>query len=159
MRTDTVNEEPFLGKIEITSTHSKDNQWMIELLLNGKPVQFKIDTGADVTAISEEDSRSLHGPAKQAPTNNAWTIHSLTCWHINNQTRVKIFCSSIVATRESVSVEKEHSKQYGGQGLVDNYKRWYTIVLYVAENATHIQSFYEHRTTKLTLEEVATDLF
>ena len=25
--------------------------------------------------------------------------------------------------------------------------------------ATHIQSLYEHRTTKLTLEEVATDLF
>ena len=31
---------------------------MIELLLNGKPVQFKIDTGADVTAISEEYSRN-----------------------------------------------------------------------------------------------------
>ena len=27
---------------------------MVELLLNGKPVQFKIDTGADITAISEE---------------------------------------------------------------------------------------------------------
>ena len=35
----------------------------------------------------------------------------------------------------------------------------YAIVLNVAENATHIQSLYEHRTTKLTLEEVATDLF
>ena len=33
-------------------------QWMIELLLNGKPVQFKIDTGADITAISEEYSRN-----------------------------------------------------------------------------------------------------
>ena len=51
---DTVNEESFLGRIEIISTYSKDNQWMVELLLNGKPVQFKIDTGADVTAISEE---------------------------------------------------------------------------------------------------------
>ena len=53
IQTDTVNEEPFLGTIEIISTHSKDNQWMIELLLNGKAVQFKIDTGADITAISE----------------------------------------------------------------------------------------------------------
>ena len=58
IQTDTVNEEPFLGTIEIISTHSKDNQWMIELLLNGKPVQFKIDNGADVTAISEEYSRN-----------------------------------------------------------------------------------------------------
>ena len=60
---------------------------MVELLLNGKPVQFKIDTGADITAISEEifykldganlreKSKSLHSPVKQAPANNAWTIH------------------------------------------------------------------------------------
>ena len=52
--TDTVNKESFLGTIEIISTHSKDNQWMVEILLIGKPVQFKIDTGADVTTISEE---------------------------------------------------------------------------------------------------------
>ena len=36
------------------------------------------------------------------------------------------FRSSIVATREatreSVRVDKEHSKQYGGQASVDNYK-------------------------------------
>ena len=31
--------------------------------------------------------------------------------------------SSKVATRESVSVDKEYSKRYGGQALVDNYKR------------------------------------
>ena len=31
---------------------------MIELLLNGKLVQFKIDTGTDVIAISEEYSRN-----------------------------------------------------------------------------------------------------
>ena len=97
-------------------------------------------------------------PSKQAPANNAWTIH----WHadisaIKHMSRD--IHSSIVATRESVSVDKEQSKQYGGQASVDNYKKWYTIVLNVAENATNMQSLYEHRTTKLTLEEVATDLF
>ena len=67
----TVNEELPVGTIEITSTHSKDNQWIIELLLNGKPVQFKIDTGADVTAISEEYSRNKYiSPwSSQASTN------------------------------------------------------------------------------------------
>ena len=59
IQTDTVNKEPFLlGTIEIISSHCKDNQWMIELLLNGKSVQFKIDTGADITAISEEYYRN-----------------------------------------------------------------------------------------------------
>ena len=46
IRTDVVNEEFFLGTIKIISTYSKDNQWMVELLLNRKSVQFKIDTGA-----------------------------------------------------------------------------------------------------------------
>ena len=32
------------------STYSKNNQWMVELLLNENLVQFKIDTDADVTA-------------------------------------------------------------------------------------------------------------
>ena len=44
-----------LGTIKIISTHSKDNQWMIELLLNGKPVQFEIDTSADITVVRLTD--------------------------------------------------------------------------------------------------------
>ena len=58
---------------------------MIELLLNVKPFQVKIDTGVvGITAISEEYSgnwldgvtlketgKSLHGLAKKPPTNNA----------------------------------------------------------------------------------------
>ena len=53
--TDTVNDEPFLGTIKIISTDGKHNQWMIELLLNVKPFQVKIDTGViGITAISEE---------------------------------------------------------------------------------------------------------
>ena len=44
IQTDTVNEEPFLGTIKIISTHSKDNQWMIELLLNGKPRLILVQT-------------------------------------------------------------------------------------------------------------------
>ena len=61
IQTDTVNKEHFLSTIETISTHSKNNQWMVELLLNGKPVQFKIDTGADVTAILEEILWKLDG--------------------------------------------------------------------------------------------------
>ena len=45
-----------------------------------------------------------------------------------------------MATREWVSVDEEHSKQYGGQVSVDNYKRWYAIVLNAAENAINAQS-------------------
>ena len=80
IRTGTVTEEPFLGTIEEISAHENRDQWMVELQLNGQPVQFKIDTGADVTAVSEEifsklqgvtlrkTNRSLHGPAKHKLT-------------------------------------------------------------------------------------------
>ena len=42
---------------------------MIELLLNGKPVQFKIDTGADVTTVSEEYSRNWMESLKEKQVN------------------------------------------------------------------------------------------
>ena len=49
--------------------------------------------------------------------------------------------SSIVATRESVSVDKEYSKRYGDQALVEKITRDnMQIVLNAAENATNIQS-------------------
>ena len=65
---------------------------MIELLLNGKPVQFKIDTGADVTAISEklfqkldrvtlrETSKSLHGYFFQGKFGSSVFIKGSECW-------------------------------------------------------------------------------
>ena len=65
-------------------------------------------------------------------------------------------CQEIfVAPGNQVSVDKEHSKQ----ASVDNYKRWYIIVFNAAENLTTFRPFHEHGTTKLSLKEVATDLF
>ena len=61
IQTGTVTEEPFLGTIEEITAHKHSNQWMVELELNGQPVKFKIDTGADVTAVSEEIFKKLHG--------------------------------------------------------------------------------------------------
>ena len=49
----------FLGMIH----GSQDSPWVINLLLNGQTIQFKIDTGADVTVIPDtEYSRSRDGP-------------------------------------------------------------------------------------------------
>ena len=61
IHTGTITEEPFLGTIEEISAHIHSDQWMVELELNGVPVKFKIDTGADVTAVSEEIFNKLHG--------------------------------------------------------------------------------------------------
>ena len=66
-------EEAFLG----TVTSSKDKAWSVNIRLQGKEILFKMDTGAEVTVISEKvyhtlektklgkTSRVLYGPARQ----------------------------------------------------------------------------------------------
>ena len=66
----TAQVQTFTGKVGT-------DPWMVELLLNGSPVQFKIDTGADVSVLPEstfkrlsgitlqQASRSLSGPSQQ----------------------------------------------------------------------------------------------
>ena len=52
------DDNSFLGMIH----ENKSNPWVTELTLNGQAVQFKIDTGADVTVIpNTEYSRSRDG--------------------------------------------------------------------------------------------------
>ena len=45
-------ESAFLGAMEEQGT-TKSDPWTVELSLNGKPVSLRIDTGAEVTVITE----------------------------------------------------------------------------------------------------------
>ena len=66
-------EEAFLG----TVTSSKDKASSVNIQLQGKEIMFKMDTGTEVTVISEKEyrtlektrlkkpSRVLYGPARQ----------------------------------------------------------------------------------------------
>ena len=57
----TINRESeddiFLGTVNASAdtVSSTGSPWVINLTLNGHSVQFKIDTGADVTVIEETD--------------------------------------------------------------------------------------------------------
>jgi len=50
-------EEVFLG----TVTSDKETAWIVNIRLQGKEVLFKLDTGAEVTVISEEVYHTLKG--------------------------------------------------------------------------------------------------
>ena len=52
--------EVFLGDVE--GPPKKDNPWAVTLCLEGKPVTLTIDTGAEVTVISEEMWRAIDCP-------------------------------------------------------------------------------------------------
>ena len=51
-----LKETIFMGSIEVDTVNStyNDKPWMAKVLVNGITVHFKLDTGADVTAISPE---------------------------------------------------------------------------------------------------------
>ena len=68
MSADTQPEEDtFLGAIDTVTGSS--NPWTTDILLNGESLQFKVDTGADVTVIpvrsySENRDGPLSSPDK-----------------------------------------------------------------------------------------------
>ena len=74
MEYNSTSDDSFLLTIDNTSTSS--DAWTVNLTVNDIPINFKIDTGADVTAISTNEftkfrgitltqpSKVLHGPAK-----------------------------------------------------------------------------------------------
>lgn len=67
----TVDDDSgFLGTVtaQVQSCSGKvgTDPWMVELLLNGSPIQFKTDTGADVSVLLESMFKQLRGVTLQA---------------------------------------------------------------------------------------------
>ena len=77
-----TEQEDFLGVIHVdtadTDHRSGENPWTAPIVLNERELTFKIDTGADVTVISQSDyseekdgplsppSKRLRGPSQEA---------------------------------------------------------------------------------------------
>ena len=57
-------ESAFLGAVD---TSTLESQWTIKIHVNGKQVLFKVDTGAEVTAITEQTYLQLGKPPLAAP--------------------------------------------------------------------------------------------
>jgi len=58
-------DDQFLGTLDVGT--SVTNTWEVTLLLNGLPVLFKINTGADVSAISQMTFKQLQGASLISP--------------------------------------------------------------------------------------------
>ncbi len=59
-------EEEFIASIDeqVPTVDAGDNPWVVTISINGSPVKFKIDTGADVSVISDTTYKAL---AKKTP--------------------------------------------------------------------------------------------
>ena len=58
----------FLGAV----TSSEEASWSVDVQLKRQIVPFKVDSGAEVTAINEETYRSLGEPRLREPTKVLW---------------------------------------------------------------------------------------
>ena len=81
---DDQSEDGFLGAV--TSETSLQNQWLVTVVLNCVLVKFNIDTGADVTVITEDlyhqvESSSLTVPdqALKGANNRSLSVKRI-CW-------------------------------------------------------------------------------
>lgn len=52
------------SKPNIIEESNPDTDWDVELLVNGSPVDFKIDTGVDTTVMTEETFSKLRQKPK-----------------------------------------------------------------------------------------------
>ena len=74
--TEDSGEETFVGMIEdsesliIPTVSTGTEPWTVNVLLNKLPVEFQIDTGADVSVIPEELYKKLKAPPLE-PTNKS----------------------------------------------------------------------------------------
>ena len=59
-------DEVFLGSLTEQGTNSS-SPWAVTLSLNGKPTHFEIDTGADVTVISQTAHKEIGSPPLSPP--------------------------------------------------------------------------------------------
>jgi len=62
---DDQSEDGFLGAV--TSETLLQHQWLVTVVLNGVPVEFNIDTGADVTVITEDLYHQVGSPCLKVP--------------------------------------------------------------------------------------------
>ena len=52
---ETVDDEFFLGNVH----ESKCERWMIDVMIQGRPMTFKVDTGADVNVITHDHFKQM----------------------------------------------------------------------------------------------------
>ena len=71
-------EEVFIASIDeqVPMVDAGENPWVVTISINGSPVEFKIDTGADVSVISDTTYKALAKKTPLKPATKSLTGHS-----------------------------------------------------------------------------------
>ena len=84
----------WVDSLEEVRTYTKKKPWSIVLFLNGKPTKFEIDTGVEVTVISERAHQNIGSPklhllqkTLQGPSNQELSVKSQFTAKLKNSDR------------------------------------------------------------------------
>ena len=71
----TEQDEVFIAAVngQVPTVDAGDNPWIVTVSVNGSPVDFKIDTGADVSVISDTTYKALTRKASLRPPRKSLT--------------------------------------------------------------------------------------
>ena len=138
-----LNEDNFLGVV--TSDVKTDKPWTVTLQLNGIPVKFHIDTGAEVTAVSEtihenvgsptltQSEQILKGPSNQPlPVKGKFlgkfqygkVTSELNCHVVANLSRSLLGCPAI---EHLTLLARVHTIE-GTQSMVEKFPRLFNVL-------------------------------
>ena len=114
----TVREDD--PNMEFLDTLSEDTSsvWIANLTINGKKIPFKLDTGAEVTAISKDTWKALGEPSLQTtdkqlfgPAEQRLTVLGQFCCHLSHKGKQ--------SNRQAFIVEHLKHNQLGLPGITD----------------------------------------
>ena len=71
----TNQDDVFIAAIhgQVPTVDARDNLWVVTISINESPVEFKIDTGADVSVISESTYKALNRKMSLMPASKSLT--------------------------------------------------------------------------------------
>ena len=94
--------EAFLGTLTKQGDDPNSSPWAVTVSLNGKPTQFEIDTGAEVSVILQKAHREIGSPKLAIPS-------------AENPVRSEQLC---IACQGSVHGQVAKRRSRGGTGVV-----------------------------------------
>ena len=107
---EAVNKNYFCGSV--VNVEDDKPAWYVTLDVEGNPVKFKVDSGADVTVVSEAAYKRLQPKSRLSPNTSPLTALEVVCLSLENSSHAHNTEKQIIASKSwSSKKEQKPAKQ------------------------------------------------
>ena len=99
-------EWAFLGVV--TGAEEDSGPWSVEVIVQGQPTRFKVDTGADVTAIPLTTYKQILSDSDIKPSDRTLLGAARTPLECKRMVKTELSCGENLCTATMYTVEKLH---------------------------------------------------